>query len=71
MIVVGGRNSANTTRLYQLCKAVCERTYHIETAAEITQDMLNGVEHMGLTAGASTPNEIVKQVKDYILENGK
>jgi 4-hydroxy-3-methylbut-2-enyl diphosphate reductase len=71
MIIVGGRNSANTTRLYQLCKAVCERTYHIETVAELTNDMFMDVEHVGVSAGASTPNTIVNQVKDYILENGK
>ncbi|MDR2870205.1 MAG: 4-hydroxy-3-methylbut-2-enyl diphosphate reductase [Deferribacteraceae bacterium] len=71
MIIVGGRNSANTTRLYQLCKAVCERTYHIETKAEVSSVMMADAAHVGISAGASTPNFIVSQVKDYILENGK
>ena len=68
MVVVGGKNSANTTRLYRLCKEICPRTYHIETPQELTKDMFLGVSMVGLTAGASTPKSFVCKVREYILE---
>ena len=55
VIVVGGYNSANTTRLAQLCQALQPNTRHIETAAEIDPDWFVGVQKLGITAGASTP----------------
>lgn len=68
MVVVGGKNSANTTRLYHLCKEICGRTYHIETPEELDKDIFRGVSRVGLTAGASTPKSFVCQVREYILE---
>jgi 4-hydroxy-3-methylbut-2-enyl diphosphate reductase len=60
MLVVGGRNSGNTTRLAKLCAAVCPRTYHIESAAELDATWFAGTETIGITAGASTPeNQII------------
>jgi 4-hydroxy-3-methylbut-2-enyl diphosphate reductase len=60
MVVVGGRNSGNTTRLAQLCQEVCPHTYHIEGAAELDTAWLTNAETIGITAGASTPeNQII------------
>jgi len=61
MIVVGGKNSANTSRLAQLCATKC-KTYHIETVAELQDDWLKNVNKIGITAGASTPDWIIKEV---------
>ncbi len=68
MIVIGGRNSANTTRLYHLCKEICCNTYHVETTEEISVDMLAEAKTVGITAGASTPGYLVSEVREYILE---
>ena len=61
MLVIGGKNSANTTRLAQLCADKC-RTYHIETAAELQDEWFDKIEKIGITAGASTPDWIIKEV---------
>lgn len=61
MIVIGGRNSANTTRLAQLCQKKCT-TYHIETAAELSPEWLENANKVGITAGASTPDWIIGEV---------
>ena len=66
MIVVGGRNSANTTKLAKLCESKC-KTYHIETAQEILPEWFqksNQVFKVGITAGASTPDWIIREVYD-------
>lgn len=68
MIVVGGKNSANTTRLYHLCKEICPHTYHIETVDELDSGMFQGISKVGLTAGASTPTYLLEKVREYILE---
>lgn len=62
MLVVGGRNSANTTRLAMVCRQEGKPTYHIETAEEIRPEWLEGVTRVGVTAGASTPDWIVDAV---------
>ncbi|MBN2462808.1 MAG: 4-hydroxy-3-methylbut-2-enyl diphosphate reductase [Dehalococcoidia bacterium] len=61
MIVVGGYNSANTQRLAEICSPIVE-THLIETAAEIKRDWLLGKQHIGVTAGASTPDEAIEEV---------
>ncbi len=61
MLVIGGKNSANTTRLAQLCAKIC-RTYHIETAEELRPAWFDNIEKIGITAGASTPDWIIKEV---------
>jgi len=61
MIVVGGCNSANTRHLADVCSALIE-THLIETAAEIKEDWLSGKQNIGVTAGASTPNESIEEV---------
>ena len=62
MLVVGGRNSANTTRLVTLSREQGKPTYHIELADEIQQEWLRGVKTVGVTAGASTPGWIIEGV---------
>jgi len=61
MIVVGGHNSANTQRLAEVCSPIVE-THLIETAAEIKREWLRGKRHIGVTAGASTPDEAIEEV---------
>lgn len=72
MIVVGGKNSANTTRLYQICKKL-RHSYHIESAAELKRTWFKGVKGVGITAGASTPkqqvDEVVKKIRQMFPKN--
>ena len=67
MIVIGGKNSGNTTRLYQICSAIT-KTYHIENVDEIKTDWFNNIENVGITAGASTPDWIIENIKRRIKE---
>lgn len=62
MLVVGGRNSGNTRRLYEICKAQCPATHHIESSDEIDPAWIEGVSRIGVTAGASTPQEHIDDV---------
>ena len=68
MIVVGGRNSANTKRLAEICSSIQPRTHHIEVAGEIDPLWFEGVERVGITAGASTPDWIIKEVVERVRE---
>jgi 4-hydroxy-3-methylbut-2-enyl diphosphate reductase len=70
MFVVGGKNSANTTQLTKLCKSLSVPTYHIETPSEIKGKWLKGIKKIGITAGASTPEWIIKDVKERIRDIG-
>ena len=64
MVVIGGRNSSNTTRLAEICEATCPRAFHIESAGEIDPAWFEGCEVVGVTAGASTPeNQIIAVVE--------
>jgi 4-hydroxy-3-methylbut-2-enyl diphosphate reductase len=69
MIIVGGKNSANTNQLVTLSKEVCNKVYHIETAKEIRTEWFKGVEKAGITGGASTPQWIIDDVLDKIKRN--
>jgi 4-hydroxy-3-methylbut-2-enyl diphosphate reductase len=68
VIVVGGRDSANTRRLAEICSAAQPRTYHIETADEIEAGWFAGARTVGITAGASTPPEQIEAVVSRIRE---
>jgi 4-hydroxy-3-methylbut-2-enyl diphosphate reductase len=70
MVVVGGKNSANTTQLARLCASMPVRTYHIETAGELRPEWFGGVKKVGITAGASTPDWIIHAVKERIKDIG-
>lgn len=62
VIVVGGHNSGNTTRLVEICQAVNGRVYHVETAEDLDSAWFVGAESVGVTAGASTPDEQMQGV---------
>ena len=62
MIVIGGKHSSNTQKLYEISKAECPNTIFIQTVADLDREKLQGAEHIGITAGASTPNNIIKEV---------
>lgn len=62
MLVVGGRNSGNTRRLFSVCRDTSTPCFHIETAAEIDPAWLEGTHRVGITAGASTPDFIIEEV---------
>ena len=68
MLVVGGRNSANTRRLGSHCRSVNEKTFPVETRQDIDLKWLNGIKSIGITAGASTPEWIIKEVVDMMDE---
>jgi 4-hydroxy-3-methylbut-2-enyl diphosphate reductase len=71
MIVVGGKNSANTTQLANLCRSMSVRTYHIETDEEIDASWFTGATRIGVTAGASTPDWIIARVAKRIQDTGR
>ena len=62
ILVVGSRSSANTRKLAETCSAAGVPTHHIESAAEIEEDWFTGCERCGVTAGASTPDEVIEEV---------
>lgn len=62
MVVVGGHNSGNTTRLVEISRAVNPRVHHVETAEELRAEWFAGAEAVGVTAGASTPDEQIAGV---------
>ncbi len=68
MIVAGGRNSANTRRLFEICRAIQPMTCHIEEAGELVPGWLEGANSIGITSGASTPDWIIDSVVQRIKE---
>lgn len=70
MIVVGSRKSANTTHLAEILKD-CTKTVHIENDSELNEDLLKGVQNIGITAGASTPQNVIDKVIDVVTNTSK
>lgn len=62
MIVIGGRNSSNTQKLYGICKKECDNTLYIQTLDDLDLNLFKSTSSLGITAGASTPNNIIKEV---------
>ncbi len=66
MIVIGGKNSSNTQKLFEICKRECENTYYIQTIDDLDVTKLQSIGSVGITAGASTPNYIIKEVQTNV-----
>ena len=62
MIVVGGKTSSNTQKLYEICQKECKNTYYIQTLGDLDPECISSVRSVGITAGASTPNHIIEEV---------
>ena len=68
MIVIGDKSSSNTRKLYEICKGECENTFYIQTLKDLDLKSLNLVNSIGITAGASTPNNIIEEVYTNVRE---
>ncbi|MCR5785125.1 MAG: 4-hydroxy-3-methylbut-2-enyl diphosphate reductase [Eubacterium sp.] len=66
MIVIGGLHSSNTQKLYEICKGVCDDTYYIQTLEDFSFREIDNIHTVGITAGASTPNTIIREVQNYV-----
>ena len=66
MIVIGGRASSNTQKLFEICKKECENTYYIQTIKDLDLTRLKSTDNVGITAGASTPNKIIEEVQKNV-----
>ncbi len=72
MVVIGGKSSSNTQKLYEICKEECANTYYIQTAADLDAklhpDLIQTgcIDNVGITAGASTPKNIIEEVQKYV-----
>ena len=62
MIVIGGKHSSNTQKLYEICRKECKDTYYIQTLEDFKPEQAGTVRNVGITAGASTPNQIIEEV---------
>ena len=69
MIVIGGRHSSNTRKLYEICSKECPNTYFIQTLDDLHLELPKSVRLVGITAGASTPNNIIEEVQNYVRLN--
>ncbi len=66
MIVIGGKSSSNTQKLYDICKDECKNTYYIQTPVDLDLRKLQACNYVGITAGASTPNNIIEEVQTNV-----
>jgi len=66
MLVIGGKHSSNTQKLFEICKRACPDTYFIQTLDDLDLKKLQSFRSVGITAGASTPNNIIKEVQSYV-----
>ncbi|MBR5943353.1 MAG: 4-hydroxy-3-methylbut-2-enyl diphosphate reductase [Lachnospiraceae bacterium] len=69
MIVIGGMNSSNTKKLFEICRKRCVNTYFIQTLDDLHLELPKSVRLVGITAGASTPNKIIEEVQNYVRIN--
>ena len=66
MIVIGDKHSSNTQKLFEICHRACNNTYYIQTLGDLDLNQLGSVETVGITAGASTPNNIIEEVQNNV-----
>lgn len=66
MVIIGGKNSANTRKLVDIAKENCKNVYHIQVANDLKNVDLSNVDKIGIMAGASTPQEVIEEVKAYL-----
>ena len=69
MIVIGGTHSSNSKKLYEICKGECDNTHFIQTLDDLHLELPKAVRLVGITAGASTPNNIIEEVQNYVRLN--
>ena len=69
MIVIGDKRSSNTQKLFEICRNACLNTYYIQTLGDLNMNQLGSVETVGITAGASTPNNIIEEVQNNVRIN--
>ena len=62
MLVIGGKHSSNTQKLYEICQKECKNTYYIQTIGDLNPECISSACNVGITAGASTPNNIIEEV---------
>ena len=66
MLVIGGRHSSNTQKLFEICKKECGNTYYIQTPVDLDSEMFQCSSCVGITAGASTPKKIIEEVQEHV-----
>ena len=69
MIVIGGKHSSNTRKLYEICQSECANTYFIQTLDDLHLELPKAAFLVGITAGASTPNKLIEEVQNYVRIN--
>ena len=69
MIVIGGKHSSNSRKLYEICQRECEHTYFIQTLDDLHLDLPKAVRLVGITAGASARNKLIEEVQNYVRIN--
>ncbi|MCR5656431.1 MAG: 4-hydroxy-3-methylbut-2-enyl diphosphate reductase [Butyrivibrio sp.] len=69
MIVIGGTHSSNSRKLYEICSERCENTYFIQTLDDLDLELPESAVLVGITAGASTPKNIIEEVRNYVRTN--
>ncbi len=69
MIVIGDSKSSNTQKLYEICSHECKRTLYVQTKDDLVKEPLGSLRRVGITAGASTPKNIIEEVQNYVRIN--
>ena len=69
MIVIGDKHSSNTQKLFEICRNACNNTYYIQTLEDLNMNPLKSVKTVGITAGASTPKNIIEEVQNNVRFN--
>ena len=69
MIVIGGSKSSNSQKLYDICSRECANTQFVQTREDLDLDRIGGLSRVGITAGASTPKNIIEEVQNYVRIN--